>query len=183
MPPRLLKQGMPELFPQSRRSKGKHVSAAIFDIMQTLYPDKYDGSPIDITRANLGNAFEKTIARGLHEADPDRYAIPGELEHEDWYGTPDLWDTINQTTIEFKLTWYSLNRADDIEGEWAWRYWVQLKAYCHMAGMTKGRLYICFINGNYRRDDPDSGPTVRGWEDEWTKEELLENWNMLKARC
>ena len=180
---------MDELFPQHRRSKGKHVSASIFKIMQSLYPDKFTDRPIDILRANLGNAFEKTIAAGLHQRDPHRYVIPGELEHEGWYGTPDLWDMgedgLDFRTIELKLTWASMKRASDIEDAWFWRYWTQLKAYAHMAGTTKGTLMICFINGNYSRnmDDPDSGPNILAWEDEWTPEELFDNWQMIKAQC
>lgn len=184
MAPRLISsKGMAELFPQQRRSKGKHVSHAIHDIMKSIYPDRFEDRPIDITRANLGNALEKAIIRGLHLADPDRYAIPGELEHEGWFGTPDLWDTQDESTVEFKLTWASAKRAIDIEDMWFWRYWTQLQAYCHMANMNKGRLYICFINGDYTYNSDTGGPTVWAWEDEWTTDELYENWNMLKARC
>jgi len=184
MAPTLIRKGMDELFPQSRRTKGKHVSHAIYDIMKSIYPDKYQDTPIDIVRANLGNALEKTLIRGMHERDPRRYAIPGELEHEDWYGTPDLWDTVDWRTIEFKMTWASSRRAADIEDEWFWRYWVQLKAYCRMGQMTKGGLYICFVNGDYTRDgSPGGAPTVMGWHDEWDEDELTENWEMLKARC
>lgn len=193
MAPRPLKLKTVELFPQQGRTKGKHVSHAIHDIMKSLYPDRFEDRPIDIVRANLGNALERMIIQGLVESDPRRYCRPGELELEDWYGTPDLWDlgpshgrvTEECTTTEMKLTWASLNRAEDIEDSWFWRYWTQLKAYSHMAGFTKGRLYICFINGNYSRDnnDPNSGPQIRGWEDTWTVDELQENWQMLKARC
>lgn len=188
MAPKLIRRGMDELFPQARRSPGKHVSHAIFDIMRALDPKKWNkfaNRPIEITRANLGNALEKTIIRGLHEAEPSRYALPGELEHEGWYGTPDLWDTRDWACVEFKMTWATARRAADIEDMWFIRYWWQLKAYCYMSGMTTGRLYICFVNGNYSRDpdDPDAGPTVLGWEDEWDEEELYENWEMIKARC
>lgn len=185
MAPRLLKRGMVELFPQARRSPGKHVSTAIHKIMKAIHPDRFGERPIDMTRANLGNAMERAIITGLTEKYPERYCRPGELELDDWYGTPDLWDLQLQATTEIKLTWASLRRAEDIESEWFWRYWVQLKAYAHMAKMTKGQLYICFINGNYSRndDDPDAGPTVLGWEEDFDPEDLLENWNMLKAQC
>ena len=193
MPPKLIRTDMGELFPMSRRSKGKHVSAAIYKIMKAIHPDRFDDRPIDILRANLGNALEHAIVGGLIQSDPQRYVRPGELEHEDWYGTPDLWDLgpnhskdiAGWTTIEIKMTWASLNRADDIESEWWWRYWIQLQAYCYMAGIRRGHLIICFVNGNYGRDpdDPNSGPQVRVWENEWTPEELLETWQMLKAQC
>jgi len=184
MAPRLIRTTMEELFPMTGRSKGMHVSTAIHAVMAELYPDRFDGSPIDIARANLGNAMERVIIQGLSAAHPERYAQPGELELDNIYGTPDLWDITDWATIEIKLTWASSSRAEDIEDIWFWRYWTQLKSYAHMAGTTKGRLIIVFINGNYRRNDPDgSKPTFMMWEDEWTEEELLENWQMIKSRA
>lgn len=181
MPPRLISDKVLELFPQHGRSKGRHVSEAIHAIMRDLYPDRFDGSPIDITRANFGNAFEHAMIEGLMARDPDRFARPGQLEHEGVYGTPDLWDIKDWAAIEFKLTWASARRAEDIEDVWWWRYWVQLKAYCYMAGQSKGRLYIGFVNGDYSRGD-GGGPRVMGWEDEWGFDELEENWLMLMSR-
>lgn len=193
MPPKLIRKGMDELFPMTKRSKGKHVSTAIHKIMKALYPDRFEDRPIDIVRANLGNAVERMIIAGLAEAEPDRFVRPGELEHEGWYGTPDLWDLGENhgkglddwATLEIKLTWASARRAEDIEDVWFWRYWTQLKTYAHFAGQTKGKLAIVFVNGNYSRDpdDPDAGPQCYMWEDEWTHEELLENWLMIKAQC
>lgn len=176
---------MPELFPQERRSKGAHVSHAIHTIMKSIYPDRFEDRPIDITRANLGNALEKAIIRGLAESNPERFVIPGELFYDDLYGTPDLWDVGGRKliTCEVKLTWASSRRAEDIEDSWFWRYWVQLKAYAHMAGgCDTGRLYIGFINGDYTRSEDTGGPKVLGWEDSWSKAELEENWEMLKAQ-
>lgn len=183
---------MAELFPQQRRSKGKHVSHAIKDIMQSLYPDRFEERPIDIVRANLGNALERSIIAGLVESDPGRYMRPGELEFDGWYGTPDLWDLGPEhrkhhkgwSTREVKLTWASARRAieDGPEAEWFWRYWVQLKAYCHMAGQRHGSLTICFVNGDYTRG-PGGAPQVFTWADKWSVDELHENWEMLKARC
>jgi len=190
MPPRLISTSPVELFPMANRSKGMHVSTAIHSVMEELYPDRFDGSPINIVRANFGNALERAIIQGLSEAHPNRYVRPGELELDDIYGTPDLWDLLvdptsgSIATCEFKLTWASSSRAEDIEDAWFWRYWTQLKSYCYMGGHTRGRLMVGFINGNYRRNDPEgSAPCVYEWEDEWTEEELAENWEMIKARA
>jgi len=152
--------------------------------MKSIYPDRFDERPIDITRANLGNALEKAIVRGLAESNPERYVTPGELYHDGLYGTPDLWYLADREliTCEIKLTWASSRRAEDIEDAWFWRYWTQIRAYCYMAGgCHTGRLYIGFVNGDYSRSEDTGGPTVMGWEDSWDADELIENWLMLKA--
>lgn len=181
MPPRLVEEISMELFPMHGRSKGRHVSEAIYAIMKDLYPERFDDTPIDMNRANLGNALERAIIDGLVEAYPGRYEKPGQLELDNTFGTPDLWDVYEWTCLEFKLTWASMRRADDMEDVWWWRYWVQLKAYCHMAGQTKGRLCIAFVNGDYSRGDT-GGPRILCFENEWTVDELQENWEMLQRR-
>lgn len=183
---KLKRTNFPELFPIGKRTEGKHISVAIHKIMVSIYPERFDrDTPISLGRANFGNAVERMIIEGLKEIDPNRYARPREVELEDWYGTPDLLDTVDHAVVEVKLTWASMRRADDIEGEWFWRYWVQGAAYAYMLGLKKVRLYVCFINGNYSRDDndPDAGPQIEGWERTYTDDELEENWNMLKAQC
>lgn len=170
-----------ELFRQDR-SPGHHVSTAIYNVMGALYPDRFakDEGP-NQDRLDLGNALEHALADALAKAHPDRFARPGELTFDGVTGTPDLWDVVDWCTIEIKLTWASSNRATDIEDPWFWRYWTQLKSYVHMAGQTTGRLIIYFINGNYKYDSPDSGPRGMMWEDDWSAEELEENWTMIKA--
>lgn len=183
MPPRLLTDKMVELFPQHGRSPGKHVSTAIHKVMRSLYPDRFGGDePMNQTRLNLGNALEHAIIEALARDHPDRYARPGQLEFEDVFGTPDLWDINEWCCVEVKLTWASSSRAEDIEDPWFWRYWAQLKSYAHMAGQTKGRLIIVFVNGNYRYGTPEGQPTCMMWEEEWGPEELEENWAMIKAQ-
>jgi hypothetical protein len=176
---------MVELFPQLERSKGKHVFTAFHKVMESIYPDRFGGGnerELPQTRFNLGNALEHAIIEAYARDYPDKYARPGQLEFDDIYGTPDLWDIEEWCTVEIKLTWASSTRADDIEDSWFWRYWSQLKSYCYMAGQTKGRLIIVFINGNYRYGEPEGQPTGMMWEWEWTPEELHENWQMIKAQ-
>jgi hypothetical protein len=177
MAPRLVTDQMLDLFIQEGRSPGKHVSSAIYRIMESLYPDRFGGDPIDPIRANLGNAMEHAIIEAMAREHPDRYARPGQLVYEGIYGTPDLWDLREWATTEVKLTWASSRRAEDIEDSWFSRYWWQLKAYAKMAMMTKGRLIIIFINGDYRGGQPEG----MMWEDEWSQDELDENWAMIKS--
>lgn len=130
---------------------------------------------------NLGNALEQAYVDAVAKAYPDQYTRPGPLEYEGHTGTPDLWFMPRWATVEIKMTWASSRRAEDIGDPWFWHYWTQLKSYCHMAGQDTGILVICFVNGNYRYGDPEGEPTMRAWEDTWDPEELLENWQMIKA--
>lgn len=185
MPPRLVPNNFLELFRQEGRSEGHHVSAALHAVMASLHPERFaEDRALPQTRMDLGNALENAISDALAKLHPDRYARPGQLELDDVFGTPDLWDLHRWRTVEIKLTWASSRRAEDIEDPWFWRYWAQLKAYCHMAGQTGGDLIICFINGNYRRDDPEgSQPTIITWEDDWSPQELSEAWHTIKVNA
>lgn len=184
MAPRLVDRELMELFRQER-SPGHHVSTAIYNVMEFLYPDRFgkkeEGKGWNQDRLDLGNAVEHALCNALADAHPDRFARPGELTFDGITGTPDLWDVTDWCTCEIKLTWASAKRAADIEDPWFWRYWAQLKAYCYMAGQNMGRLIIYFINGDYSYDKDTSGPCGLMWEDEWSEDELAENWAMIKA--
>ena len=180
MAPRLISDRMLELFPMQERTKGRHVSDAITKVMRNLHPERFGTDPIDVVRANLGNALERAIINGLAEAYPDRFHRPGELEYRGITGTPDLWDVLNWKTVEIKLTWASAKRAEDIEDAWFWRYWKQVQAYCKMSGMTKGGLIIIFINGGWEGGKPGM-PVGLEWEDDFTEEQLDETWEMIEA--
>jgi hypothetical protein len=185
MAPRLVTKNLVDMFSSHGRSRGRHVTSALYSVMSSLHPDRFDsgGSPRpDVTRMTLGNAMEAAIASAFARKWPDRYIRPGELEKDGVFGTPDLWDLEEWATVEIKLTWASSRRAEDIEDPWFWRYWAQLKTYVFMANQEKGYLIIFFINGNYSKDkdDPENGPQGYMWEETWSKEELSETWNMIQ---
>lgn len=154
--------------------------------MMRLHPDRFTDTPIDQVRAALGNAMEKAIIREVSRREPERYVIPGELEYEGLLGTPDLWDLKPKSrcrrcgkrcpfTVEIKLTWASSRRASDIEDEWFWRYWVQMKSYSKMAEFHRGLLIIIFVVGDWK----DGPPVGFMWEDDWDDDELSEVWEMV----
>ena len=132
------------------------------------------------TRWELGSAFEEAVRHGLarrYAADqPDRYMVPGELERDGLIGSPDLADLHDRAIIEVKLTW--LSSRHEAEGEKFWKYWVQVKAYCHMMGWQVGRVHVAHVMGNYK---DDRGPIYNVWEDTFTDRELQENWRMLTS--
>lgn len=181
MAPTLVSDSMMlDLFKQDR-SPGPHVSRAIHRIMESLYPDRFSDEPPNQTRLNLGNAMEKSMIRAMQAEHPDRYVIPGELERDGIKGTPDLWDVYEWATVELKLTWASSKRAEDIEDVWFWRYWIQLKSYCWMAGMNTGFLIIVFINGDYRWGQDSGQPVTMMWREDFSDDDLHETWQMVKA--
>ena len=154
------------------RSEGMHVSTVITDLCQRLGYFEGDLPPNQLWM-ELGNALEDSMVLRLQQEFPDRYIQPGELELDGLFGTPDLYDIEDDADEEIKLAWMSAKQEPD--GQKMWRYWVQVKAYCKMIGTNVGRLRVCFVNGDYSTP----GPAYRFWEQEFTDEELDENWAML----
>ena len=168
------------------RSEGKHVSHAIRKLCIQL--GHFDDLPLPEDRSllEIGSAFEDLLASSLaarvmtHE--PDRYIRPGEQEHEGIFGTPDMIDLTDMAVIEVKFT--KLSTKHDPESPKFWKYWRQIQAYCYMMGLTRGRLHIMHINGDYKFGTPGSMPTYRVWEPdggEFTQSELESNWAMIRA--
>jgi hypothetical protein len=183
MTPTLMATGIPELLPMKRGGEPhRHVSVIIRSLCLRL--GHFAGSESnpeegrDQTRLELGCAFEDAVARALadrYAADmPGRYCRIGEIEKDGLLGTPDLLDLEAWAVAEIKLTWMSARH--DPESEKFWKYWVQLKAYCHMLETQVGHLHVCHINGDYRTN---RGPVYNVWRAEFTKSELAENWRML----
>lgn len=185
MPPRLVSNRIVDLFQQDRPG-GRHVSSAIFRVMQALHPDRYKDEPINEVRALLGNALENAVAEEFHKRFPHRYVRPGTLYLDGLHGTPDLWDLGELTdkspthkVVEIKLTWASSRRAEDPEDPWFWRYWTQGKSYCKMSGFDTVSLIVVYVVGDWR-----DGPPV-GYHWDWTfpQDEIDETWEMIKANA
>ena len=176
--PKLLDTTMPRLLPMLNRSEGVHVSDCIHTLALALgHYEESELTEASVIRMELGRSFEYALIAMMTKDNPDRYAQPGELELDDMFGTPDLFDTTDGAMEEIKLTWMSSNA--EVDGKKFWRYWVQLKAYCKMWGASVGRLRVLFIMGDYRFDAGSGGPVYRVWEQRFTQEELDENWLML----
>jgi hypothetical protein len=158
------------------RSPGIHVSHVIHKLCVSLGHYVPDDEPNKV-KWELGNALEHAIVERYALHDPDRWIRPGELVLDDVYGTPDLLDLYDEAVEECKCTW--LSTKHEVTGQKFWHYWVQVKAYCKMMGWTVGRLHVCFVNGNYKRGDDESGPVYRVWEQRFTQKELDDTWSML----
>lgn len=69
---------------------------------------------------------------------------------------------------EFKLSWYSMKDApfDKKFDKWI----TQIKLYCYWLGITKARLYVFFVNADYKPPKP----ALRCWDISFTRRELVD---------
>jgi len=87
----LLSARFPDLLPMRGRSPGVHVSYVIQGICVRLgYFDEH--KDLSTAWAQLGQAHEQAIINRLTRHYPGRYHVPGELECDGIYLTPDLED-------------------------------------------------------------------------------------------
>lgn len=153
------------------RSVGLHVSQIIRHILVTSgLEEQSDFTEDDLNQfAIIGRLWEQMLADAVFKA--PRYQRPGEIECDGIYGSPDAVDTEDCALVEYKVTWKSSNRA--IES--FFKYMLQVKAYCYMLGLTKCRLYVCFICGNYKPPLPQ----FKAWEIDFSPHELKDNWRTI----
>lgn len=183
MAPRLIATGIPELLPMTRSGDPRrHISHVINKLCLALgHYERGEDDSRPISLMETGSAFQDAVATALAhrwaQNSPHRYLEPGELEKDGLIGTPDLYDVIDECIIEIKYT--KISARHDPESEKFWKYWVQLKAYCYMMGVTKGRLHVGHVNGNYR----DIDIVYNVWEDDFTVSDLWENWRMLRTNA
>lgn len=186
MAPRLITTTLPDLLPM-KRTKGRHVSAAIRLLAIKLGhledKDEEDEGPQQ-AYLELGCAWEDGLAwhfqNRIAESEPHRYVRNMELYLDGLYGTLDWLDVIDHAVVDAKLT--KISSKNHISSDKFWKWWVQVKCYCHMVGVNTGRLHIAFVNGDYAflRGEKDSDFIhYRVWEDTWTDRELANNWKMV----
>lgn len=173
----------------ARRSPGAHVSELIRQISnKIIMPGKRqafsDISPMEKARMGvyvaMGWAWEAVIrdalVRPLYGIElEERFQSPGELTLDGISGTPDWVDTYEGVVEEFKATWRSSNRPLDPD-YWGWI--VQIKAYCKMLQSREAKLRVFYVNGNYR----ESGPQVKYYQLLFGKQEIQDNWDMLRRQ-
>ena len=164
-----------------------HVSEIIRDIQNKVtHKGKrkaYDDLTADERRrmgnyTSMGWAFERVIEAALRDVwsvyfrSRDRYQKPGELVLDGICGTPDWIDLQDWTVGEFKATWRSSRRSIEVD---FWSWLCQIKAYCKLLATKSARLYVFFVNGDYR----ESGPQLKAYAIQFTDAEIEENWQML----
>ena len=185
MAPRLLTTELADLLPMKRTS-GRHVSQAIYRLAVKLghLEERSDDNGPQMAYLQLGCTWEDVMAEALAKRvalhEPGRYIHGMEMYLDGLYGTLDILDVADSVVEECKLT--KISSRNDIRSDKFWKWWVQVKAYCWMAGVNTGRLRVAFLNGDYAwmRGEKDNDLIhYRVWEDTWTSRELQNNWKMI----
>jgi hypothetical protein len=153
------------------RSEGLHCSDLIktLGVQMGLLP-AHDGPP-PMIRFLMGFTWEVMLEQALAEQLGCR---PGEVSLDGVACSPDGIGCDEEGVFleEYKCTWYSTKKTP--EDIWHWE--VQIKAYCHVIGLTRALMRVLYVNGDYQR------PTKPQWHEfmySFTEEELEENWRML----
>jgi hypothetical protein len=164
------------------RTPGLHMSDIYGALYKELDPKRYDkrgedGEPIpmDLLKLELGLSFEQiledAIARRLLGERPGEFTTPEGVIY-----SPDQIFFENGELIlgEFKLTWYSARNAPFDEKFAKW--FTQMKSYCYHLGTEWARLYVLFVNNDYKPPTPK----LLAWEIKFTARELQDEWNLMK---
>ena len=179
-----------ELFPKFGRSTGPrtlgvlHLSDIYSDILENLYPKKYDRSkPMDMVRVETGLIFENVLEQGLAE----KFATvrPGEIiSDEGIYMSPDGVNPDLCAGEEYKATWKSCRHG--LTDEYGMPlpqfigWFIQMKGYAKWLMVRRYLLRVLFVNGDYVYY-PGAGlsPKFITWDIEFSEDEIEENWAML----
>lgn len=161
-----------------KRSSGVHLSGIIKHILTTAglltVEDLGDMMPL---RMCLGMAWEMFVV-GLW---PDLIWQPGECTKDGVIGSPD--GITGDMLEEVKATWMSRLEKTETKGVTPpprniieiKRWMLQLAGYCHMMGLTRARMHVLWVNGDYR----NSGPQYFTYLLEFTPQELERVWNNM----
>lgn len=175
------------------RSTGLHMSDLYGDYYRALHPEKYDKKndqgerSYDLAKMELGMVFEEILepllAQRLFGSRPKEQKIrlnaKGEIDPKGkitLFFSPDHVFFIDGETVlgEFKCTWYSSKGAPRIPKKFnVW--FTQIKLYLHALGLTTARLYVFFVNDNYKPPTPK----LLAWEVTFTEEECAEEWDII----
>lgn len=163
------------------RSPGLHASDLYGSFYKKFDPKRYDKrdkdgnpTPMDYVKMSLGTSFEEMLERALAERLLGER--PGEfVSDEGIIYSPDylFFEPTEIILGEFKCSWYSSKNApfDPKFDKWM----TQIKLYSYWLQLTKARLYVLFVNGDYK---PPS-PILLSWVIEFTPRELTDEYNMI----
>lgn len=157
------------------RTKGIHLTDVIRSLMEDSGMQKtMSGSfwkPDQLNFAGeTGFMWEDLLSNVLKDRLPCRL---GEVELDGILCSPDgieLEDG-NPVLSEYKVVWSSSNRnpADN------WKWMAQVKGYCKVLELVKVKMYILYLNGDWK----GGGPQYKGFMIEFSQLEIDENWDML----
>lgn len=193
--PVLISTGIPNLLPMKGRSPGLHHSTVLSDwmIRSGYWAPKEREEPFSeqshspglLTRMQLGLAFEDILIDRYTRHDPSRYLIPGELDIDGLFITPDLLDKTDGSPDSIKYTWIS-SGTDILDDKFRY-HWMQLKSECIALETDVCRLHICHSNGDYswlgnsKGKEKNFNPAYNVWKKVFDRSDL-ENHRSLILR-
>jgi hypothetical protein len=160
------------------RTEGVHLTDVIRSIMEESGMQKtVSGSfwrPDQLNMAGeVGFMWEDVLSTALKDRLPCRM---GEVELDGITCSPDgleIDPDVQDDPIlsEYKVVWASSKRspADN------WKWMAQVKGYCKVLELTKVKMYILYLNGDWK----GTGPQYKGFLIEFTQLEIDENWSMI----
>lgn len=179
------------------RTPGLHASDLYNAFYKDFDPKRYDkrdaagnATPLDLAKMELGTSFEEVLEPALaarlfgerpgefvhHHADCDDSKLGSVWCKQNCviYSPDYLFDIDGELVLgEFKCTWYSTRDAP-LDPKFA-KWWTQIKLYCYWLQLRRARLYVFFVNGDYK---PPS-PVLRAWEATFTQRELQDEHDLI----
>ena len=161
------------------RTKGVHLTDVIRDLMETAQMMKtasgstWVQSDLELA-GEIGFMWEEVLSEALKERLPCRI---GEMGLDGITMSPDGVEMEEDEPIlsEYKVVWASSRRSPVDNFKWM----CQVKGYCKALGMTKVRMYILYINGDWKPPKPQ----YKRFLVTFTQLELDETWEMLLAHA
>lgn len=158
------------------RTPGLHLSQIIRSILQSLEPKKYPDGPVNSLYTDPGFTFERVLETAWASRHAGKIVRPGEFTHDGIIVSPDYIDFTDEAApvlVESKMTEMSSVGCplDPKFRKWLW----QIAGYLKALELTRARLHVLWLKGDYRQVRRDYGC----WDIEFTQEEIDHTWKLL----
>lgn len=157
------------------RTQGLHLTDIIRDIMEEAGLSKTASGSMWVEEklnmaAEVGFMWEDVLSVAMKDRLPCRM---GELVVDGVYMSPDGIEVDSEGPLlsEYKCVWSSSKRDPTDNYKWM----CQVKGYCHGLGVRSVKMYILYLNGDWK----GGGPEFRCFRIDFTDLEILENWEMI----
>lgn len=171
-----------DLFPRRKeeddpvRSKGLHLTDIIHSIMvdsgMSVTTSGNGWAPDQLNMAaEVGFMWEEILSNVLKDRLPCRI---GEIQLDGISMSPDgleMGEDGEMVLSEYKAKWASSKHSPADNFKWM----SQIMGYCKGLGITKVRMYILYLNGDWKPPQPQ----FKSYQIEFTQLEVDENWEMI----
>jgi hypothetical protein len=167
----LVSTGIPDLLPMRGRSHDiPHLSEIIHYLCITNGHYALQSDP-DMTRMQLGQAFEFSLLQRYTLHEPNRFIRPAEIRRDGIAMNLDAVDIRIPSIDDWKLTWMSSN--EDPNGLKFWRLWTQVMCYAYPLDIHTVKLHACHVNGVGR------SPVMNEWRMDCERDEIEARWDLI----